>query len=143
MPSHKPGITSAEHEVAGNSDVQEFLHRFAWALTSGDGRAAAALWALPSLMISDTSVQAIMDRNELERMFKNAQDHYNAAGIHDTRGEIRKVDWMSNRVVLVDVRWPHLDASGQERGEEHASYLLRRDDHGDLKLHVAISHGER
>ena len=141
--AYKPEATSTEHDVAGDSDVQKFLHRFASALTSGDGRAAAALWALPSIMIGNTSVQAIMDRNELERMFRNARDHDNAAGISDTRGEIRKVDWMSNRVVLVDVRWPHLDAYGQERGEELSSYLLRRDDHGDLKLHVAITHGER
>jgi hypothetical protein len=143
MASYEPEVTSTEHDVAGDSDIQEFLHRFAWALTSGDGRAAATLWALPSLMIGDTMVQAIMDRDELERMFRNARDHYNAAGIKDTRGEIRKVDWISNRVVMVHVRWPHLDASGQERGEEHSSYLLRRDDHGDLKLHVAITHGDR
>lgn len=143
MAPFEPHPTSTEHDVSGDSDVQEFLHRFAWAMTSGDGRSAAALWALPALMLGDTMVQSIMDRDELERMFRNARDHYNAAGIHDTRGEIRKIDWMSPRVVLVQVRWPHLDASGAEHGEEHASYLLRRDDHGDLKLHVAIIHGER
>jgi hypothetical protein len=143
MAPFEPGTTSTEHDVAGNSDVQEFVHQFAWALTSGDGRAAAALWALPSIMLGDSTVQTIMDRDELERMFRNARDHYNAAGIHDTRGEIRKIDWMSTRVVLVHVRWPYLDASGAERGEEHSSYLLRRDDHGDLKLHVAIMHGDR
>ena len=54
MASYEPEVTSTEHDVAGDSDVQEFLHRFAWALTSGDGRAAATLWALPSLMIGDT-----------------------------------------------------------------------------------------
>ena len=120
-------------------DVQEFLHRFAWALTTGDGRAAATLWACPALIVGDDAVQTVMDRSELERMFKMAREQYNSMGIVDTRGEVQGLEWLSDRVVLVHLRWPQLDASGQEKGEEWYTYVLRRDDHGDLKLHVAIT----
>jgi hypothetical protein len=139
MRAFNPRAESTAPGAIREPDVQEFLHRFAWAITTGDGKAAATLWALPSLIISDTMVQTIMDRDELERMFGGAREQYNARGIHDTRGEIQRVEWLSDRVVTVHVRWPHLSVTGNELGEEHATYLLRRDDHGDLKLHVAIT----
>lgn len=120
-------------------DVQEFLHRFAWALTTGDGRAASKLWALPALIVGDDMVQTVMERSELERMYRVAREQYNAWGIADTRAEVQGLEWLSDRVVLVHVRWPQLDVSGQEKGEEWSTYVLRRDDHGDLKLHVAIT----
>ena len=85
-------------------DVQEFLHRFAWALTTGDGRAAATLWACPALIVGDDLVQTIMDRNELERMFLKAREQYNAWGIMDTRAEILDLDWVAENLVIVTVR---------------------------------------
>ena len=118
------------HATRTDPDVQEFLHRFAWALTTGDGPAASKLWALPALIVGDDIVQTIMDRSELERMFAVAREQYNAWGIMDTRGD---------RMVLVHLRWPQLDVTGQEKGEEWSTWVLRRDDHGDLKLHVAIT----
>ena len=140
MPEWSPRATSTESDpVRTDPDVQEFLHRFAWAITSGDGRAAATLWALPTLIIGDDSVQTVMDRDELERMLGGVRQHYNATGIHDTRAEIQQVEWWSERMALVHVRWPHLDASGQERGAEHSTYLLRRDDQGELRVHVAVT----
>jgi hypothetical protein len=46
-------------------------------------------------------------------------------------------------VFLVDVRWPYLDAGGNEKGEESSTYTLRTDDTGELKLHVAVMRGAR
>ena len=142
MPDWSSKATSAEaHGARTDPDVMEFLHRFAWAITSGDGRAAATLWALPALIIGDSVVQTVMDRDELERMLGSAREHYNASGIQDTRGEVQRLEWLSDRMAVVHVRWPHLDAAGHERGEERSMYILRRDDHGELKVHVAITHG--
>jgi hypothetical protein len=100
---------------------------------------AATLWACPALIVGDDIVQTIIDRGELERMFLNAREQYNAWGIMDTRAEVQGLEWLSDRVVLVHVRWPQLDVTGQEKGEEWSTYVLRRDDHGDLRLHVAIT----
>ena len=62
-------LTAAREEP----DVQEFLDRLAWALTSGNGKAAAGLWALPAVLIGDDAVQTVVDRGELERMFADAR----------------------------------------------------------------------
>ena len=131
--------TDPGHATRTDPDVQEFLHRFAWALTTGDGPAASKLWACPALIVGDDIVQTIMDRSELERMFTVAREQYNAWGIMDTRGEVQGLEWLSDRMVLVHLRWPQLDVTGQEKGEEWSTWVLRRDDHGDLKLHVAIT----
>lgn len=42
---------------------------------------------------------------------------------------------------MVEVRWPYLDADGEERGEETSTYTLRRNDRGELRLRVAVMHG--
>jgi hypothetical protein len=134
-------VTSSTLSAAHTEpDVQEFLDRLAWALTSGSGRAAAGLWAVPAVMISDDAVHTIIDRAELERMFADARRHYAERGIIDTHGEIQSVQWVTERIALVDVRWPWFNSKGSEDGEEWSTYTLRRDDHGMLKAHVAITH---
>jgi hypothetical protein len=132
-------LTAAREEP----DVQEFLDRLAWALTSGNGKAAAGLWAIPAVMINDEAVHTVMDRSELERVFAEARRHYAERGIIDTHGEIQRVEWLSDRIALVDVRWPHFNAKGNESGEEWSTYTLRRDDHGMLRLHVAVTRAHR
>ena len=121
--------------------VQEFLDEMARALTSGDGEAAARLWSLPAVLVGDDLVEPVTSKEQLAKMFGGAKAQYNAIGITDTRGEIERLEWLTDRIAVVHVRWPHLDAEGEEHGEESSSYLLRRDDDGRLKLHVAILRG--
>ena len=132
-------LTAAREEP----DVQEFLDRLAWALTSGNGKAAAGLWAIPAVMINDDAVHTVMDRSELERIFSDARRHYTERGIIDTHGEIQRVEWLTDRIALVDVRWPQFNSKGNESGEEWSTYTLRRDDHGMLRLHVAVTRDHR
>ena len=132
-------LTAAREEP----DVQEFLDRLAWALTSGNGKAAAGLWALPAVLIGDVAVQTVVDRGELERLFADARRHYAERGIIDTHGEIQRVEWLTDRIALVDVRWPQYNSKGSESGEEWSTYTLRRDEHGLLRLHVAVTRDER
>ena len=137
-------VTSSTLTAArAEPDVQEFLDRLAWALTSGNGKAASGLWAIPAVMIKDDVVQTVMDRSELERVFSDARRHYAERGIIDTHGEIQRVEWLTERMVIVDVRWAHFNSKGNESGEEWSTYTLRRDDHGMLRLHVAITREHR
>jgi hypothetical protein len=137
-------VTSSTLSAARTEpDVQEFLDRLAWALTSGNGRAAAGLWDVPAIMISDALVHTILDRDELVRVFADARKQYAERGIIDTHGDIQRVEWMTERIAVVDVRWPWFNSRGSEDGEEWSTYTLRRDDHGMLKAHVAITRPKR
>jgi hypothetical protein len=124
------------------ADVQEFLDGFARALTSGDGAAIAKMWGYPALVIADHDVRAITNENEVAEFFGGAKEQYNARGIIDTHADIQTLDWITERIALVDVRWPHLDATDRELGSESSTYTLRVDDDGELKLCVALMHGE-
>jgi hypothetical protein len=133
---------SIRRSVAFRPVVQEFLDEFAAALTTGDGKAAADHWSLPALIVSDAGSESITSVEQLEEMFGGAKAQYNARGITSTRGEIEDVDWLTESIVRVDVRWPWLDSRGREVGSESSSYLLRRAEDGRLRLHVAVMRGE-
>lgn len=121
--------------------VQEFLDGFAHAITAGDTRAIAAMWEAPALVLSDPEVHAVGSLGELEGFFSGNKARYNSRGITDTRADIVRLHWVTQRMVIVEVRWPHLDSQGDEVGEETSTYTLRRDGSGKLKLRVAVMHG--
>ena len=77
----------------------------------------------------------------MQSFFGHAKADYAARGIESTRPDLVRLEWVTDRIALVDVRWPCLDERGLERGEEWGTYTLRRDDNGDLKLCVALMRG--
>ena len=122
-------------------EVQHFLDRMGRGVTSGDGRAVAAMWELPALVLGDDQAMSIATSREVEQFFGGAKEQYNSRGITDTRAEIIRLEWATSRIAIVQVRWPYLDAQGGFHGEERSTYTLRRNDAGDLKLRVAVMHG--
>lgn len=136
------GGKATAHASVENGVVQEYFDTFARALTAGDGRAIAKMWAVPAFVIGDTMVMAVNSDKEVEQFFAGAKEQYNEKGITDTRAEIFGLEWVTERIVVVDVRWPYLDEHGMEKGAEVSTYTLRRDDEGELKLHVALMRGE-
>lgn len=123
--------------------VQEYLDHFATALTAGDGKTIATMWGVPALVVSDQGARAVSTLKEVELFFGGAKEQYHARGVTDTRAEIQRLEWASDRLAIVDVRWPWIDNSGKERGEESSTYTLRVDELGKLKMHVAVMHGAR
>jgi hypothetical protein len=123
------------------AEVQGLLDRMARALTSGDGRAAAQLWDTPALVLSDQGVHAVASNAEVQQFFGGAKEQYNQLGIVDTRPEIQRLTWPTQRLAIVEVRWPWLDAHGRESGSETSTYTFRRDDSGQLKLRAVVMHG--
>jgi hypothetical protein len=125
------------------SQVQDFLDRMARALTRGDAHTVATMWDVPALVLDDQAVRAVTSLAEVEQFFSGAKDQYNQRGITDTRAEIEWLEWATDKVAIVEVRWPYLDARGNEVGEETSTYTLRRDERGDLKLRVTVMHGAK
>lgn len=134
-------ITETKTAKYRSSDVREFLDRFATALTAGDTKTIASLWATPALVISDEGVHLARSRSEIEEFFSGAKDDYNNRGITDTYADILRLEWPTPRTAVVDVRWPYLEESGIEIGGETSTYTLRYDDNDDLKLQVALLRG--
>ena len=134
---------SSQSEPGAEEVIQRFFDRFARAVTSGDGRSIARMWAVPALVVGDSMVQAVGSLDQVEEFFGGAREQYNARGIADTRAELQRVEWLTRRLAVVDVRWPYLDAQGVERGAETSTYVLRRDDSGELKLQAALMRGAK
>jgi hypothetical protein len=131
-------------ETTPTDEIQQFLSRMARALVSGDGGTVSTMWEVPALVIGDENVMAVSRREELEAYFGNAKGQYNAQGISDTRPEIVRIEWATRHLATVQVRWPYLDAQGKILGSDVSTYILRRDDNGELselKLRVALMHG--
>ena len=50
--------------------------------------------------------------------------------------------WVTNRLAIVEVRWPYLTAAGNEIGEETSTYVIRREPDGRLAIRASVMHGE-
>jgi len=137
--------TSSPHPAflddGGESEVQNFLDEMAEGLTRGDAAAVAKLWEAPAFVLGDDEVHAVASQEAVRQFFAGARDQYNQMGVTDTHAEIQMLDWLTDRIALVEVRWPWLDGRGREIGGETSTYVLRRDDRGNLRLRTAIMHG--
>jgi hypothetical protein len=136
------GIDEVSAQLADrNAQVQEYLNRFSRALVAGDGRTIAGMWGIPSLVLGADTALSVQSQDQVEAFFGGAMDQYNKAGIVATHPDITSLRWLTDRLVVVTVRWPYLDANGEEVGAESSTYTLRRDERGEFKLFVAVMHG--
>lgn len=136
----RPEVEHAPH-VHRDHSVQDFLDRLAAELTAGRAAEVAAMWETPAMVLGDDIAQAFTTSDELEAFFAPAKERYNQQGVVATRAEIVRQLWPTDRIAIVEVRWPYLDADGDERGYETSTYTLRRDDKGGLKIKIAVMHG--
>jgi hypothetical protein len=143
MPSHQLHTHARTSRIARkhHAEVQEFLNRIARAITAGDGATVAKMWELPGFVFGVEMAKVINDRDELARFFGGAKAQYNAQGITDTRPDIVDEEWIGDRMVIVKVRWPYLDADDREVGAEASDYTLWRDDRGALKIRSILMRG--
>jgi ketosteroid isomerase-like protein len=137
------GMGNAEKKFAHEPEtVQAYLDKYAKALTSGDGKTIATMWEVPALVLADDMSKGVYVPAEVEAFFAGAKDEYNKRGIVDTKAVIEREEWLTDRMVSVDVRWPYIDGRGQTTGSESSTYVLRRGDDGALKMRVALMRGE-
>lgn len=142
-PSDLPQLDDMLHQPLPDDElgVSEFLESFALSLTEGATDALADLWQLPAMVVSDERTFAVTDREELKELFAGAREQYNSAGVTDTRPEIVRLDEVTDKIVMVRVRWPHLDEDGDELGAECSTYTLQLSALGDWKIRCAVIHG--
>ncbi len=143
MPPQQPGNQphGARSARERHGEVQDLLDRYTRALTHGDGPGAAAAWDVPAYVIGPDMAMAIDRAETIAHFFGEAKEAYNAKGIEGTRPEILDEEWIGDRLVIVRVRWPYLDASGREVGAERSDYTLRRGDDGRLAIRCVLMRG--
>jgi hypothetical protein len=131
----------AGEPVRDDTEVQPFLDRFARALIAADGATIAGMWETPALVVSDQGAKAVASTAEVEAFFSGAAEQYTSRGIVGTRADIVWFDQATDRVAIVQVRWPYLDKGGKEMGEEVSTYTLHKADSGDFKICAVVMHG--
>jgi hypothetical protein len=144
-PKSSPGRKTrriSEQDERMREGVKDYLDRFTHAMTSGDIKTLAKMWEVPAFVIHTGQARAIQSLHEVEEFFAGAKDMYNERGIVDTRAEIQDLDVISDDLVIVRVRFPYYDASGEEHGEESSSYTLSRGSDGEFKMRVVTMRGE-
>lgn len=124
------------------ASVQEYLDRFATAMTTGDTKTMTRLWGVPAFVIGPDMAKVVQSEDEVEEFFSGAKAAYNERGIMDTRADIEDLDWISEDMVIVTVRWPQLDQNEKELGAERSSYTLLKGEDGSYKVRVITMRGE-
>lgn len=142
MDAQASPIAQRAERASDYDAVRALLARLARALTSGDGKGAASLWATPAFVLGDDLALPVGSSADIQDVFGGAQAHYAARGIVDTRPDILRLDWLTERLAIVEVRWPYLAADGDELGEETSTYVIRREPDGRLAIRAAVMHGE-
>lgn len=135
-------VTKRHTAQAEQASVQEYLDRFATAMTSGNTRAMAKLWGVPAFIIGANEARAVQSEADVEQFFSGAKDLYNERGIVSTRAEITQLDWVSDDLVIATVRWPYLDGNDRVLGEESSNYTLLRGEDGSFKVRVVTMRGQ-
>ncbi|MGE3973573.1 MAG: hypothetical protein AB7F59_03505 [Bdellovibrionales bacterium] len=123
------------------ASIKQFFDIFKAALTEGDPQVLSQLFATPCFVLGDEMTRVVQSPQEVLEFFGGAKEEYNKMGITETRADIEGTDWITEKIVIVEVRWPHLDKQGKEHGSEASSYILRLDGNGDLKIQAVVMHG--
>lgn len=124
-----------------DTPIRDLLQRFSRAFTSGDGPGAAACWEVPALVISDDGTRAVQTLDEVAAFFGGATAQYHEQGVTGTRADIQHIDWHTDRLASVTVKWPYLDAEGKEVGRSESSVYVVRVSGGEGKICAVVMRG--
>ncbi len=122
--------------------VKSFLERLARALIAGDLPILHSMWDSSALVLGYGDAHAVKRSEEIESFFQGAKDLYDLHGIVRTRAEILSLNWVSEHIAVVTVRWFYLDERGDNVAAETSTYTLRVDEDGQLRVRVVFMHPE-
>ena len=134
---------SSEYLNPHNPDilVHQFFRDFSFALTEGDIASLKSRWALPSYIVGNAMQLVIKSENEIEKLFAGTKEQYNRRGITEALADIESIQWLTDKIALVGVRWPYYNREGHEIGEESSCYTLKVMPEGNLQIVCAVMQG--
>lgn len=118
--------------------IDGYLDRYAASLSDFDAEAAVTLWSTPG-MIADDRVSGVLDtREEMIAGLKQSYPLYRELGLASVSHELLDTNPLSERLVLVKVRWLFRDAAGELLTDANSYYLLRDEDDAGLQACVCV-----
>jgi hypothetical protein len=124
--------------VMEQDTIRQLLERLGEAISVGDLKRVSACWEVPALILLDDSALAFANLEEIEKLMARASESYRSQGIASTKPEIEQIEMLSEKLASVDVRWPSLDATGNEKASERSHYILQFGDNGP-RIRVALT----
>ena len=136
-------IESRQKLEAKNFLVKDFLLHFSHALAAGNMQAITQMWGVPSYIIGNEIVMALTSQQDLQKLFASSKEQSKSRGIASTHPSIQKIEWVNVNLAMVNVCWSYLDSSSNQLAEEIATYTLKMDESGEIKIYVALMHGSK
>jgi hypothetical protein len=118
-----------------NSEIDDYLTRYAATLTTFDAKAAADLWATPGMIIDDRFAGVLNDRESMAQGLEQSYPLYRELGLASVGYERLGTQDLTDAITLVQVRWLFNDADGNRLTDSTAYYLVRRDEDG---IHACV-----
>ncbi|MGQ0505886.1 MAG: DUF6841 family protein [Myxococcaceae bacterium] len=142
MQGPMPNGNWAVEEDVGEQEIHALLDRFAHAITRGDTETIATLWGVPSLVLHEGTARPVGSLDEVKQFFANGPKQYLQRGIVDTKAEVTRLTWLTEKMASVQVRWPCFDGEGRELEEERSTYIVMRGNDGAWKIWAVALQGE-
>jgi hypothetical protein len=117
--------------------IDDYLTRYASALSRFDAKQSADLWAMPGTIVDDRFSGVVESRDVMAQGLEQSYPLYQQLGLASVDHEVLDQQQLTDLITLVHVRWIFLDASGDELTDSIAYYILRRED-GDFRACVCI-----
>jgi hypothetical protein len=128
--------------ATSSEELEAHLRAYQEALGSYDAKRTAELWGVPGTIISDAFVGSLDSREAMAAGLEQSYPIYQRLGLdHVEHQTLHRVD-LTDRLLLVHVRWLFYDAAGELLTDGHYEYLLRHDDDG-LRTYVAVAIDEQ
>ena len=89
---------------AANSDINEYLTRYAASLSAFDSRAAANLWATPGMILDDRYAGVLADRESMAEGLERSYPLYRKLGLASVTHECLRIEELTEAITLVQVR---------------------------------------
>ena len=118
-----------------DTEIEDYLTRYAATLTAFDSKAAADLWATPGMILDDRFAGVLDGRETMAQGLEQSYPMYRKLGLASVGHECLKVDELTEQIKLVQVRWLFYDANGSQLTDSNAYYVVRRDEDG---LHACV-----
>ncbi|MFK3676848.1 hypothetical protein ACI2IP_03920 [Microbacterium sp. NPDC090218] len=110
--------------------IDEYLARYAASLTAFDAESAADLWSTPGVIADDHVSGVLESREAMIAGLKQSYPLYRELGLASVGHELLDTTALTDRLMLVRVRWLFRDADGEQLTDTTSYYLLRDDDAG-------------
>lgn len=120
-----------------DTQIADYLNRYAETLTNFDATGASALWAMPGVIVDDNFSGVVESREAMAAGLEQSYPLYKKLGLFSVGYELLRQEQLSDALTRVHVRWLFYDVNGDQLIDSNGHYILRREDDG-LRACVCI-----